>query len=39
MKTKGNAVGTDGNIMIKKAFGGDGGGAGLPVEHGTYCKS
>ena len=40
LRTHGNAAGTDGNIMIKMAFGGeDGGAAGWPVEHGTYCKS
>ena len=39
VKTHGNAAGTDGNIMLKKAFSGDDGDAGIPVEHGTYCKS
>jgi len=38
IKTRGNAAGTDGNLLLKMAFGGNDRGTGIPVEHGTYCK-
>lgn len=39
VKTHGKGSGTDGNLLLKRAFGADGGGGGVPVERGQYCGS
>ncbi len=38
-KGGGKGVGTDGNLMLKKAFSAKGGTSGMPVQQGTFCTS